>query len=56
MGCVRFAVRLSYCSTETTRHMHISDEAGIKDEGGGVEEAGNRDRLCALAEARGAAG
>ena len=36
--------------------MHILDEASIRDgeeEGG---EAGNRDRLCALAEAQGAAG
>lgn len=38
---------------ETTRHTHTLDEARIKD--GGVE-AGNQDRLCALAETQGAVG
>lgn len=31
---MRFEVQLSYYRAETTRHMHISDEATIKDEGG----------------------
>lgn len=31
---MRFVERMSYYSAETTRHMHISDEASIKDEEG----------------------
>lgn len=34
MGSVLFEVQLSYYKAETTRHMHILDEASIKDEGG----------------------
>lgn len=51
---MRSVVHLSYYSGETTRHMRIFDEASIKDEWG--EGGCNRDRLCALAEAQGAAG
>lgn len=55
VGSFGFVVQLSYFSAQTTRHMHILGEANIKDEGWGGK-AGNRDRLCALAEAQSAAG
>lgn len=35
MRSARFVVQLSYYSAETTRHMHILDEASIGEEEGG---------------------
>lgn len=32
MGSAWFVVQLSYYGAETTRHMHILDEASIRDE------------------------
>lgn len=40
MGSAWFVVQLSYYGAETTRHMHILDEASIRDEEEEEEEGG----------------